>query len=135
MTITANITVTPAAEKFIRRMVRFSGLSEGAGFRLVVSAGGCSGLNSEFSVESTPAAGDSTVDANGVRLFLPAESRVLLDGVTVDYSDSAMSSGLVFINPNGNACACSSSAGEGGRSTSAPNASVVTFDPASIKRV
>jgi len=135
MTTTPNISVTPAAEKFIRRMVRFSGLSEGAGFRLAVSAGGCSGLNSEFTVESTPAAGDSTVDVNGLRLFLPAESRLLLDGVTLDFSDSAMSTGLIFINPNGNTCACSSSAGEAGRPTYAPNGNVVTFDVASIKRV
>ena len=44
-----NVTVTPAAEKFIRRMVRFSEHPEG-GFRLTVSAGGCSGYNSEFTV-------------------------------------------------------------------------------------
>lgn len=135
MTSTPNVTVTPAAEKFIRRMVRFSGLGEGAGFRLVVSAGGCSGLSSEFTVEPTPATGDSTLDVNGVPLFLPAESRLLLDGVTVDFSDSAMSSGFTFINPNGNACACSSSGGGGGHHASAPSGNVVTFDVASIKRV
>ena len=38
-----SLTVTPAAEKFMRRIVRFSGLPAGGGFRLVVSAGGCSG--------------------------------------------------------------------------------------------
>ena len=134
MTSTPNVTVTAAAEKFIRRMVRFSGLGASAGFRLVVSAGGCSGLNSEFTIEATPAAGDSTLDVNGVPLFLPAESRLLLDGVTVDFSDSAMSSGFTFINPNGNACACSSSGG-GAHHASVSSGSVVTFDVASIKRV
>ena len=44
--------LTPAAEKFISRMVRFGGAGENAGFRLTVSAGGCSGLASEFSVEA-----------------------------------------------------------------------------------
>jgi iron-sulfur cluster assembly accessory protein len=135
MTLAPNVIVTPAAEKFIRRMVRFSGLGESAGFRLVVSAGGCSGLNSEFTVESRPAAGDSILDVNGVPLFLPVESRLLLDGVTVDFSDSAMSSGFTFINPNGNACACSSTRGGGGHHLSAPGGNVVTFDVASIKRV
>lgn len=38
------LTLTPAAEKFVRRMVRFGGAGEDAGFRLTVSAGGCSGL-------------------------------------------------------------------------------------------
>lgn len=135
MTKTPNVTVTLAAEKFISRMVRLSGLSEGAGLRLVVSAGGCSGLNSAFTVEASPAAGDSIVDVNGVPLFLPGESCALLDGVTVDFSDSQMSSGFAFVNPNGNPCACDSSAGEGGHRAILSGGKVVTFDFASIKRV
>lgn len=134
MTSAPNVTVTAAAERFIRRMVRLSGLGESAGMRLVVSAGGCSGLNSEFTIESRPAAGDASLDVNGVPLFLPAESRLLLDGVMVDFSDSAMSSGFTFVNPNGNACACSSSGG-GEHQVHSPGGNVVTFDIASIKRV
>jgi len=105
-----NVTITPGAEKFIQRMVRFSGVGAGAGFRLQVSAGGCSGLASEFSVESAPAAGDSVVEVGGVRLFLPAESRVLLDGVTIDFAETATNSGLTFIDPKATGCGtCGSS--------------------------
>lgn len=104
-----NVTITPTAEKFIRRMIRFNGGSAESGFRLVVTAGGCSGLASEFSVESAPLAGDSVLDYNGVKLFLPAESRLLLDGVTIDFADSQMNSGLTFIDPKAKSCACSSS--------------------------
>ncbi len=119
-----NVTITPAAEKFIRRMIRFNGSGQD-GFRLVMTAGGCSGLAAEFSVEAAPRAGDSVLEANGLKLFLPAESRLLLDGVTIDFADTPMSSGLTFINPNASACACSS-AGK------APG--VTTLDPASIGR-
>jgi iron-sulfur cluster assembly protein len=49
------ITITPAAEKFIRRMVRFSETPAG-GFKLSVAPGGCSGYSSEFSVEAAPGA-------------------------------------------------------------------------------
>ena len=35
-----NLQITAAADKFMRRIVRFSGLPEGAGFRLLVSEGG-----------------------------------------------------------------------------------------------
>ncbi len=109
-----NLTITPGAEKFMRRMVRFGGGNENAGFRLVVSAGGCSGLASEFTVEAAPRSGDSVVVSNGLKLFLPAESRLLLDGVTIDFSDSPMSSGLTFINPNAAACgSCGSSSAPG----------------------
>lgn len=107
------LTLTPAAAKFIQRMVRFSGEPEGAGFRLLVSAGGCSGLNSEFTVVAAPLSGDAVVEASGVRLFLPAESRLLLEGVTVDFADTPTKSGLTFINPNQAPCACSSSAPAG----------------------
>ncbi|HAF01167.1 MAG TPA: iron-sulfur cluster assembly accessory protein, partial [Methylophilaceae bacterium] len=73
------ITLTPKAEKFIGRMIRFNGGTPAHGFRLVVSPGGCSGLSSEFTVEAAPFEGDQIIEANGLRLFLPAESRILLD--------------------------------------------------------
>lgn len=104
-----NLTITPSAEKFIRRMVRFGGAGDDAGFRLTVSAGGCSGYASEFTVEAAPRQNDAVVTINGVKLFLPAESRLMLDGVTIDFADTAMATGLSFINPNAASCACSSS--------------------------
>jgi len=104
-----NITITDKAAKFISRMIRFNGGTEESGFRLVVTPGGCSGFNSSFTVEAAPLTGDATLDSNGVKIFLPAESRILLDGVTVDFTDTAMSTGLSFINPNAQSCACSSS--------------------------
>ena len=104
-----NITITPKAESFMRRMIRFNGGGADAGFRLVVTPGGCSGFNSSFTVEAAPLPGDATLDNNGMKVFLPAESRIMLEGVTVDFADTAMSTGLSFINPNAQACACSSS--------------------------
>ncbi len=109
-----DLSITPGAEKFIRRMIRFNGPSEGAGFRLVVSPGGCSGLSSEFTVEAEPKSGDAVVVVNGVRLFLPAESRMLLQGATIDFADSAMSTGLTFVTPNSPSCGCSSSSAQPG---------------------
>ncbi|SEQ76406.1 Iron-sulfur cluster assembly accessory protein [Solimonas aquatica] len=103
-------TVTPAAARFIARMIRFGGQGAQAGFRLCVSAGGCSGFNSEFSVEAAPRPGDQAFEQAGVRLFLPAESRLLLEGVTIDFSESATHSGLSFFDPKASGCGCSSSA-------------------------
>jgi iron-sulfur cluster assembly accessory protein len=121
------ITVLPAAAKFMRRMVRFSD-HPGGGFRLTVSPGGCSGYASEFSVEAAPRSGDSELNLEGVRVFLPAQSRLLLDGVTVDFADTPTASGLTFVNPAQGACGCSSS-----ETTSAPAEAAVSL--ASIKRV
>jgi iron-sulfur cluster assembly accessory protein len=103
-----NVTLSPAAAKFINRIVRFSGLGSGAGFRLAVSPGGCSGYTAEFSAESTPKAGEQILEIGGLRLFLAAESRLLLDGMTIDFSETPTQSGLVFSHPNQSSCACSS---------------------------
>jgi iron-sulfur cluster assembly protein len=91
-------TMTPAAQKFIRRMIQFSA-NPGGGFRLLVSPGGCSGLSSQFDVEAAPRAGDQEFVVDGLKFFLPAESRLLLDGVAIDFADSMTGGGLVFHDP------------------------------------
>jgi iron-sulfur cluster assembly protein len=93
-------------------MIRFNGGTPEHGFRLTVSPGGCSGLSSEFTVEAAPLAGDQIIETSGLRLFLPAESRILLDGATIDFKDTPMESGLAFITKNAGSCGCSSSGGE-----------------------
>jgi iron-sulfur cluster assembly protein len=102
-----NISFTPAAEKFIRRLVAFDG-GPGYGLRLLVSPGGCSGMTAEFSVAPAPAEGEQAFTFGDVKLFLPAQSRLLLDGVTVDFKDTATSTGFVFHDPKAKACGCSS---------------------------
>lgn len=108
----------------MRRMVRFNGGSAASGFRLMVTAGGCSGLASAFTVEAAPAAGDATLDCNGLKIFLPAESRLLLEGVTIDFADTMRDAGLSFINPNATSCGCGS----------APSAGVTTVSLSAIQR-
>jgi iron-sulfur cluster assembly accessory protein len=122
-----NVTITPAAAKFINRIVRFSGLPAGAGLRLSVTPGGCSGYSSEFSAEAAPAAGEQLLEVGGVRLFLAAESRLMLNGITVDFVETATTSGLSFIDPNKKACACSSA-------ETAPKVGVTKIDISSIGR-
>ncbi|CAG0950419.1 Protein HesB, vegetative [Methylophilaceae bacterium] len=124
------LTMTPKAEKFISRMIRFNGGTPEHGFRLVVSPGGCSGLSSEFTVEAAPLEGDAVIETSGLKLFLPAESRILLDGATIDFKDTPMESGLTFITPQGGNCGCSSSAGGHGEHADGP----VTVSIASIQR-
>jgi hypothetical protein len=65
----------------------------------------------------------------GVKVYLPAESRLMLDGVTIDFADSPTKSGLTFTNPNAAACGCSS-AGE-----SAPAPAQASLSVSSIGRM
>ena len=103
-----DITVTPAAERFIRRMLRLCG-EPGSGFRLVVNTGGCSGLTANFSVEAKLRPGEAVYVHNGMPFFLPAQSRLLLDGVTIDFADTATETGLVLHDPKATGGGCSSS--------------------------
>ncbi|MEW6037774.1 MAG: iron-sulfur cluster assembly accessory protein [Pseudomonadota bacterium] len=121
-----DLTITPSAEKFIQRMVRFGGAGPDAGFRLLVTPGGCSGLASEFSVEAAPLPGDAVVTVQGLKLFLPAESRLLLQGVTMDFKDTPLQSGLVFTDPKATGC------GSCGTSAPAPVPGEVSVGIASI---
>lgn len=127
-----DLTLTPKAEKFISRMIRFNGGTDQHGFRLVVSPGGCSGLSSDFTVEAEPLSGDAVVIASGVRLFLPAESRMLLQGAVIDFMDSPMESGLTFLTPNSGSCGCGSSGGGHGDHVS--HGGPATVSVASIMR-
>lgn len=110
-----NLTISLMAENFMRRMVRFGNAGATAGFRLVVSPGGCSGLSSEFTVEGAPHFGDYVIEREGLRVFMPQASRDLLDGCIIDFADTVMETGLKFFNPNahgtcGGSCSSSSAA-------------------------
>jgi len=100
-----NFNVTPAAQKFIGLMLRLNGGAD-SGFRLAVTAGGCSGFAAQFDVEPAPRAGDAVFEKNGLRFFLPAESRLLLDGVTVDFAETPTQGGLVFHDHKSANCGC-----------------------------
>jgi iron-sulfur cluster assembly protein len=125
-----NITITAAADKFIRRMVRFAG-KPGDGFRLTVSPGGCSGLASNFAVEKVPVGGDAVLEQNGTRLFLPLETQLLLEGATIDFVETVKESGFVFRDVVNGSCGCGSEAPKPGLvSIGAPSATAVQPLPA-----
>jgi iron-sulfur cluster assembly accessory protein len=108
-----DVIITAAAERFIRRMLRMSGATD-SGFRLVVTSGGCSGLSGAFSVEPRPLPGDAVYEHGGyggIKFFLPAESRLLLDGITIDFADTSTQTGLVFRDPKTAASSCGSTIG------------------------
>ena len=98
--------LTSAAEKFIRRMLRFS-VDAKAGFRLKVRPGGCSGLAVGFDLAAEPEAGEAVCERAGLRIFLDAESRLLLNGAKVDFKESVSESGFVVAAENQQACGTS----------------------------
>jgi len=81
-----------------------------AGLRLAVERGGCAGLQYAMQI-GTAEPGDVTVThASGVRFFIAADSKSVLEGSHVDYSDSLSDAGFKISNPNAvRACGCGTS--------------------------
>jgi len=100
--------VTDAAQTFMRRMIRFGGQGADGAFRLVVSPGGCSGLSSDFSIETAPREGDATFSVGGMRLLIPSATFAALSSVIIDFADTPTQAGLVLVDPKPSSCATES---------------------------
>ena len=101
------IKLTPAAETFIRRMMRFNAASK-AGFRLKVRPGGCSGFAVGFDLATEPGPGEVVWEQAGLRIFLDAESRLLLNGAKVDFQETHAETGFVVTTEGQSPQACGS---------------------------
>ena len=109
------ITLTDKAISAVGRFIENSQM-QGAGLRIEVTDGGCSGLQYGLKLEAVPTENDTVIDYGTVKVFVSAESMPALDGMSVDFLDSLEGSGFKFTNPNAvKSCACgtSFSTGEG----------------------
>lgn len=77
------------------------------GIRFSVKFGGCQGLT--YAVDYIEKAEDADVhfETNGIDVYIDPKAVLFLEGMTVDFRTSAMSSGFVFENPNASKkCGC-----------------------------
>ncbi len=98
--------LTPAAEKFIRRMVRCAS-NANSGFRLKVRPGGCSGLAVEFDLAAEPEVNEVVWAHSDLRIFLDSASCLLLNGSIVNFIESRSHTGLSVTTPGESAQTCS----------------------------
>jgi iron-sulfur cluster assembly accessory protein len=99
-----------AAEKIHDLLAEES--KEGAGLRVFVQGGGCSGFQYGLMIDegegNTEA--DQVFEVNGVRLFVDPISLSYLKGAEVDFVDNNMGGGFTIKNPNAKStCGCGSS--------------------------
>ena len=83
---------------------------EGAGLRLEVVPGGCSGFEYSLAL-SEPRDGDEIIEsAAGVRVILDRFSLPYLLGVQLDYEEGFQGAGFIINNPNAtSSCGCGKS--------------------------
>lgn len=84
---------------------------QGAGLRVAVVGGGCSGFQYSLDIEKEQRAGDMVFEVKGVRCFVDPMSSMYLMGVEIDYVEGQFGqSGFSFKNPNAkHTCGCGSS--------------------------
>jgi len=82
-----------------------------AALRVAVLAGGCSGFQYKFDLETQPAAADDLViEREGATVVVDPASLDLLAGAELDYVDKLMGSYFAVTNPNAtSACGCGTS--------------------------
>ncbi len=105
------IQVTENALKKIRlAMVKENVSPEQGGLRLGVQGGGCSGLTYNIRFDTQPRERDRVFEFGDVRVFVDPKSFIYLHGMTLDYHETLMQQGFVFVNPNSTkSCGCGSS--------------------------
>lgn len=79
----------------------------GAGLRVAVEGGGCSGFQYEIGVFPAPNPDDLVIERDGARLFVDPVSLPFLLGSEVDWVDELIGASFKVHNPNAkSSCGC-----------------------------
>jgi iron-sulfur cluster assembly protein len=105
------IQVTEKAIAKIRSAMAKEGISANeGGLRLGVQGGGCSGLSYNIRFDTQPRERDRIFQFGDVRVFVDPKSFIYLNGMILDYQETLLQQGFVFVNPNSTkSCGCGSS--------------------------
>ena len=104
------IHVTEKAAKKIRELLVKQGVSTKGGLRLGVQGGGCSGLSYNIRFDTQPRERDRIFQYGDVRVFVDPKSFIYLHGMTLDYQETLLQQGFVFVNPQATkSCGCGTS--------------------------
>jgi iron-sulfur cluster assembly accessory protein len=102
------VTLTPQARTKLAELLE-SEAEPGAGLRIQVVPGGCSGFEYSMSF-AAPKDGDEVVDDDGVTVIIDKFSVPYLLGSRFDYEEGFQGAGFVIANPNaGDSCGCGKS--------------------------
>ncbi|MFN3464407.1 MAG: HesB/IscA family protein [Terricaulis sp.] len=101
----ADVALSAAAAERIKFVV--SGEPAGAGLRVAVEGGGCSGFQYEIGVAPAANPDDLVIERDGARLFIDPVSLPFLLGSEVDWVDELIGASFKVKNPNAtSSCGC-----------------------------
>ena len=100
--------LTEAAAVRLRRL--YAGGQQGKLLRISVNTKGCSGLAYDMSWADAPAPTDEVVTQQELTVLVDRKASLFLIGTTMDYTETTLSSGFTFVNPNEKGrCGCGES--------------------------
>ncbi|MDZ4693068.1 iron-sulfur cluster assembly accessory protein [Terricaulis sp.] len=100
-----SIGLTASAAERIKSVV--VGEPAGAGLRVAVEGGGCSGFQYEINVAPAANPDDHVIERDGARLFVDPVSLPFLLGSEVDWVDELIGASFKVRNPNAtSSCGC-----------------------------
>jgi iron-sulfur cluster assembly accessory protein len=101
----ADLALSQAAAARIKAVV--ANEPAGAGLRVAVEGGGCSGFQYEIAVAPAANADDHVIERDGARLFVDPVSLPFLLGSEVDWVDELIGASFKVRNPNAkSSCGC-----------------------------
>ncbi len=105
------LTITPAAAARLREVADREGVDTATTYlRVLVVAGGCSGLTHDLGWDPVAGADDELLETGGLRVLLDPRSAAYLEGSTLDFSEGLDGRGFHFENPQASrTCACGES--------------------------
>ena len=100
-----DVSLSAAAASRIKNVV--ADQPAGAGLRVAVEGGGCSGFQYEIQVAPAANADDMVIERDGARLFVDPVSLPFLLGSEVDWVDELIGASFKVKNPNAkSSCGC-----------------------------
>jgi iron-sulfur cluster assembly protein len=105
------VDITESAASELKGYLEKQGKPAGAGLRVFVSAGGCSGLSYGMVPEEKSSDDDYVIVQHGAKLIVDKSSMPFIAGSVIDFqSDKLMGGGFVVKNPNAvSTCGCGES--------------------------
>jgi len=101
----ADVALSQAAAARIKAVVEAE--APGAGLRVAVEGGGCSGFQYEIAVARAANADDLVIERDGALLFVDPVSLPFLLGSEVDWVDELIGASFKVKNPNArSSCGC-----------------------------
>lgn len=101
----ANVGLSAAAAQRIKAVTASEPV--GAGLRVAVEGGGCSGFQYDIAVAAAANPDDLVIERDGARLFVDPVSLPFLLGAEVDWVDELIGASFKVKNPNAkSSCGC-----------------------------